>query len=281
MNSIKYLILAILSIQSIFCDKSALLIIDVQKCFLPNGTLPVPEGEAVIPVINSIRDQFDVVVLTQDWHCEDHVSFASQHSGVEDFQSITLNYDENGTLCHNPEDAQDGEYICAEEDIAHQIDQTMWPDHCVIQSEDAELAEQVGLQIDHDSDIVIQKGFNCEVDSYSAFYDNGGFSMTELHDKLENMGVDTLYITGLALDFCVFYSAMDATSLNYTTYVVEDATRGITPEGIAEAKSQMKENGIRFINSSEVLSSPINGQITLIPCAISLTFCLFILKYIR
>ena len=82
---------------------------------------------------------------------------------VEDFQSITLNYDENGTLCHNPEDAQDGEYICAEEDIAHQIDQTMWPDHCVIQSEDAELAEQVGLQIDHDSDIVIQKGFNCEV----------------------------------------------------------------------------------------------------------------------
>ena len=81
MNSIKYLILAILSIQSIFCDKSALLIIDVQKCFLPNGTLPVPEGEAVIPVINSIRDQFDVVVLTQDWHCEDHVSFASQHSG--------------------------------------------------------------------------------------------------------------------------------------------------------------------------------------------------------
>ena len=105
--------------------------------------------------------------------------------------------------------------------------------------------------------------------------------MTELHDKLDNMGVDTLYITGLALDFCVFYSAMDATSLNYTTYVVEDATRGITPEGIAEAKSQMKENGIRFINSSEVLSSPINGQITLIPCAISLTFCLFILKYIR
>ena len=115
------------------------------------------------------------------------------------------------------------------------------------------------------------------MDSYSAFFDNGGFSKTELDDKLRNLGVDTLYITGLALDFCVFYSAMDATHLNYTTYVVLDATRGITPEGIEDAKKQMKENGVKFLESLEL---PINGQITSIPCVLSLTVCFLLLKYI-
>ena len=119
--------------------------------------------------------------------------------------------------------------------------------------------------------------FIFQVDSYSAFFDNGGFSKTELDDKLRNLGVDTLYITGLALDFCVFYSAMDATHLNYTTYVVLDATRGITPEGIEEAKKQMKENGVKFLESLEL---PINGQITSIPCVLSLTVCFLLLKYI-
>ena len=113
------------------------------------------------------------------------------------------------------------------------------------------------------------------MDSYSAFFDNGGFSKTDLDEKLQNLGVDTLYITGLALDFCVFYSAMDASHLKYDTYVVLDATRGITPEGVEEAKIQMVENGVKLIESNAL-----NGQHTSLPCTLSLITCLIMSKYI-
>ena len=112
------------------------------------------------------------------------------------------------------------------------------------------------------------------MDSYSAFFDNGGFSKTKLDEKLRNLGIDTLYISGLALDFCVFYSAMDASHLKYDTYVVLDATRGITPEGVEEAKIQMVENGIKLIESNAI-----NGQLTSVPCTLLLIACFIMSKF--
>ncbi|CAG2200182.1 pncA [Mytilus edulis] len=146
----------------------ALLIIDVQNCFLPGGSLAVTEGDQVIPVINNIRSEYkadiSLVVLSQDWHCSDHISFASQHKGAG--QVIQLSYDKSANFSHN---------------LTHEP-----------------------------SDLVVRKGYNCKVDSYSAFYDNGGFRHTELHDKLQEDGIDALIITGLARDYCVYYSAMDS-----------------------------------------------------------------------
>jgi len=236
-----------LSVQNIIStgEKSALLIIDVQNCFLEGGSLAVPDGNQVIPVINNLRNKFENVVLTQDWHCVNHVSFASVHPGEAVYSTIKLEYDENGNLCNN-------EPKCQPDEIEYTVDQTLWPDHCVKNTQGAEVSTKINKT---SGDIIIRKGFNCDIDSYSAFYDNGAISETELNDKLIGLDVDTLYIVGLALDYCVFYSAKDAKGLGFKVYVVEDATRGISPEGISDAVQDMKDSGINIIQSSEILGS--------------------------
>ncbi|CAG2254648.1 pncA [Mytilus edulis] len=184
----------------------ALLIIDVQNCFLPGGSLAVTEGDQVIPLINNIRSEFkadlSLVVLSQDWHCSDHISFASQHKGAR--KVIQLLYDKSGSLC-------DENNSCIHSTCGQTI-----------------------------------------VDSYSAFYDNGGFRHTELHDKLQEDGIDALIITGLARDYCVYYTAMDSKKLGYETYVVLDATRPVTKETGDSAVADMKIKGIQIIESPDV-----------------------------
>ena len=183
----------------------------------------------------------------------------------EIFGNIVLKYDKNGRLC-------DSKRNCKNEDIAHTINQTLWPDHCVKNTLDSQLSTQLDYR---ESDIFIKKGFNCEIDSYSTFYDNGGFEKTELHDRLQEAGVDTLYVSGLALDYCVFWSAMDAARLNYKTYVILDATRSITPEGVATAVQSMVESGIKLVNANDIM----NGQVYSLPSTLLILTCMVILKY--
>lgn len=227
-------------------EKTALLIIDVQNCFLKDGSLAVTGGNEVIPIINELREEFETVILTQDWHCENHISFASVHPGEEVLNTIKLEYDQNGNLCNN-------EPKCDPSEVKYTVDQTLWPDHCVKNTQAAKVSKDIIVK--QESDIFIKKGFNCDIDSYSAFYDNGGISETQLNDKLRRLDVDKLYITGLALDYCVFYSAIDAKDLGYDVFVVRDATRGIKDKGVKDAIKKMEDSGISIIKSSDILSS--------------------------
>lgn len=237
-----------LTVSSFLCvnvvspSKVALIIIDVQNCFLPGGSLAVNEGDHVIPLINNIRlkyeSQFSLVVLSQDWHCSDHVSFASQHRNAN--ATILLQYDTKGKLCTQNN-------TC--EEVAYNVTQVLWPDHCVINTTSAEFSSE----LDHKStDVVVKKGYDCEVDSYSAFYDNGGFRQTELHSVLRNAGIDTVIITGIALDYCVYYTALDAQKLAYRTYVVSDATRPVSRTTGDAAVSDMRSKGINIMESKDL-----------------------------
>lgn len=222
-------------------DNVALLVIDVQNCFLPTGTLPVTEGDLVIPIINEIRqnydDLFSLVVFSQDWHCDDHVSFASQHNGKNPYDTTVLHYNSTGNLCESTCDAQ------------YNITQVLWPDHCIKNTADAKFASNITRK---SSDVVVQKGYHCKIDSYSAFFDNGEFSQTELNTKLKEKNVDTVIIVGLALDYCVYYTAKDAKKLGYKVYVVQDATRAVANATSIDALHDMKERGVHIVKSSQM-----------------------------
>jgi len=204
-------------------DHAALLIIDVQNDFCPGGALPVNEGDAVVPVINRMQYAFRKVVATQDWHPKTHASFASNHNGKKPFDVIDL----------------DG------------ISQTLWPDHCVQGTGGA--AFHPGLATDR-VDLIVRKGTNPQIDSYSAFMENNKKTATGLAGYLKSLGITSVHLCGLATDFCVFYSAMDSASLGFETFVILDACRGIDiPEGsIDRALAAMKGKGIRIISSSEL-----------------------------
>ncbi|CAC5366538.1 unnamed protein product [Mytilus coruscus] len=229
-------------------------------------------------VINNIRLEYkadiSLVVLSQDWHCSDHISFASQHKGSSPV--IQLLYDKSGSLC-------DENNNCTE--VAYNLTQHLWPDHCVINTPSANFSLSLTQE---SSDIVIRKGYNCKVDSYSAFYDNVGFRHTELHDKLQEAGIDALIITGLARDYCVYYTAMDAKKLGYETYV---ATRPVTKITGDSAVADMKIKGIQIIESSDVagviaqltsdakhLHSPFILMISIILCFIKVNMYLHYVK---
>ncbi|XP_060063523.1 nicotinamidase-like [Ylistrum balloti] len=246
------------AIPSVLTENIALIIIDVQNCFLPGGSLAVENGQEVIPVINTLRtdyeDTFRLVVLSQDWHCSDHISFASQHTGFNAYQEVTLLYSENGTLC---------EPVSACQSVAYNVTQMLWPDHCVINSTSAEFDDRL---IQKDSDVIIRKGYNCKVDSYSAFFDNGQFSQTGLNQILQDANISTVFVTGLALDYCVYYTSSDSKRLGYKTYLVEDASRGVASDTSEAAMADMKSKGINIIQSKEVgaiLESFINSAFSI------------------
>lgn len=222
--------------------KTALLIIDVQNCFLPGGSLAVAGGEQIIPVVNSIRakygDKMAATVLSQDWHCPEHVSFAATHHGKEDFEEIDLKYDKSGKLCK--------EDSCV---VARTVKQTLWPVHCVMNTEGAELSPELTKEPE---DIIIKKGQSCEIDSYSAFYDNGGFQQTELHETLQSRGIQRVISIGFALDICVYSTCKDAIKLGYETYVVVDASARISNITAAQAIDDMKDRGIHMIESKDL-----------------------------
>jgi nicotinamidase/pyrazinamidase len=237
--------------------KSALIIIDVQTCFTKGGSLAVPDGDEIIPTINAIRNEhdFDLVVRTQDWHCDDHVSFASQHDKADPFSILELDYTNDGLLCDDANGSYVAEYgsdatVCSSTDqVAHRVNQTLWPDHCIIGTEDAAFNPDLSVK---GSDIVIQKGNKCYIDSYSGFYDNGGFDATELQSKLDAAGITDVYTSGLATDFCVYYTSKDSAQLGYKTFLIEDATRGISEDGVATAIESLKSLGVSVIQSADI-----------------------------
>jgi len=234
-------------------NKEALLVIDVQNCFLTGGSLAVAGGDDVIPIINQLREKFEIVAFTRDWHPQNHVSFASMHQGLAPFDDIFLNYDVNGKLCKTPT-SNISEKVCEENEIKYKVKQKVFVDHCIMDTPDAALSSQLECKESHD--IFVNKGYNYEVDSYSAFYNNGGFENTEMEEELDKKHVGKVYVVGIALDFCVFYSAMDSQKLGYETFVVKDATRGIDEDEIDRALDEMKKAGIKIITSDVLLNTP-------------------------
>jgi nicotinamidase/pyrazinamidase len=203
-------------------DDDVLAVIDVQNCFLPGGTLPVPEGDKVIPIINKLAPAFRNVVITQDWHTPGHISFASSHQGTKPFETVTLPY---GT-------------------------QVLWPDHCIQGTADADVHKE--LRIPH-AQLIIRKGYRQHVDSYSAFLEADRKTKTGLTGYLQERGFKRVFLVGLATDFCVAWSALDARRSGFDAVVIEDATRGIDAGGsLAKAWADMSTAGVRRITSSDI-----------------------------
>jgi nicotinamidase/pyrazinamidase len=203
-------------------DASALLVIDVQNCFLPGGSLAVKDGEQVVPVINRIAKGFANVVMTQDWHTAGHVSFASSHAGKKPFETVDLAYGK----------------------------QVLWPDHCVQGTDGASLSKDLAVP---QAELIIRKGFHDDVDSYSAFTEADGKTTTGLAAYLKARDVKQLFLAGLATDFCVAWSALDARKAGFETYVVEDACRGIDIQGsVAKAWADMAAAGVKRIQSADI-----------------------------
>src|SRR5579872_7442732 len=204
-------------------DASALLVIDVQNCFLPGGSLAVKEGEQVVPVINRIAKAFANVVMTQDWHTPGHVSFASSHAGKKPFETIDLPYGK----------------------------QVLWRDHCVQGTDGAALSKDLSIP---QAELVIRKGFHTDVDSYSAFTEADGKTTTGLAAYLKARGIKRVFVAGLATDFCVAWTALDARKAGFEVYVIEDACRGIDTQGsLAKAWADMAKAGVKRIQSGDIV----------------------------
>ena len=203
-------------------DASVLLVIDVQNCFLPGGSLAVKDGEKVVPVINRIARSFANVVMTQDWHTAGHVSFASVHPGKKPFETIDLPYGK----------------------------QVLWPDHCVQGTAGASLSKDLKIP---QAELIIRKGFHKDVDSYSAFTEADGKTTTGLAAYLKARQVKRVFVAGLATDFCVAWTALDARKAGFETYVIEDACRGIDTHGsLNKAWGDMGEAGVKRIKSGDI-----------------------------
>ena len=201
----------------------ALLLIDIQNDFLPGGRLAVPEGDAIVQLVNDLQLEFELVVATQDWHPAGHQSFASSHTGRSQFEEIDL----------------------------HGLPQVLWPDHCTQASDGAALAP--GLHPER-IEAIFRKGMNPEIDSYSAFFDNGHRKSTGLADYLRGRGVTEVFLAGLAADYCVYFSAKDALAEGFAATVIEDATRAISAEGWEKAKADLQAQGGRLVQSTTLLA---------------------------
>ncbi len=201
----------------------ALIVVDLQNDFAPGGALPVPDGDQVVPVANRLMPCFDLVVATQDWHPPNHISFASQHPG----KAV-------------------GDVIEWEG-----APQTLWPDHCVMHSTGAEFID--GLETGR-IDRVFPKGTNPRIDSYSGFFDNDHRTATGLGDFLKARGVTAVYVLGLATEYCVKFTALDARQLGFETYVVEDGCRGVNlkPNDSAQALGEMRAAGVQIVRSDTI-----------------------------
>ncbi|WP_298851751.1 bifunctional nicotinamidase/pyrazinamidase [uncultured Ruegeria sp.] len=191
----------------------ALIVIDVQNDFCPDGALAVVGGDEIVAPINAMMNEFDAVILTQDWHPAGHSSFASSHEGKNPFDLIEMPY--------GP--------------------QVMWPDHCVQGTQGAAFHPELRI----DSDLILRKGFRSAIDSYSAFFENDHQTPTGLKGYLETRGIDRLTLVGLATDFCVHYSAVDAARLGFDVTVHTDACRAIDMDGsLAAAEQAMRDAGV-------------------------------------
>lgn len=195
----------------------ALIVVDVQNDFCPGGALAVPDGDAIVPGINSLMEEYRSTILTQDWHPADHMSFASQHPGKEPFETTDMSY---GT-------------------------QILWPDHCALGTPGAEF--RAGLRTDR-ANLIVRKGFRREIDSYSAFFENDRTTPTGLEGYLRSCGLKKLTLVGLATDFCVRWSAVDAAGLGFDVAVVQDLCRAIDLDrSLSAARQEMADAGVILI----------------------------------
>lgn len=207
-------------------EDTALILVDLQNDFCPLGALPVPEGDKVIPIANALLPHFSTVVATQDWHPADHGSFAANHPWRHPGQVIELNG----------------------------LDQILWPIHCVQGSFGAEFDPNLNQE---GIDKVFVKGTDPGIDSYSGFFDNGHRKATGLGDWLKDKGIKRVYVMGLATDYCVKFTALDALELGFETYLIEDASRGVNlNEGDVEtAVADMKTAGVNIVQSDAILQA--------------------------
>ena len=202
----------------------ALLLIDIQNDFVPGGRLAVPGGDAILHLVNALQARFDLVVATQDWHPAGHQSFASSHLGRAPLEQIDL----------------------------HGLPQTLWPDHCVQDTPGAALHPD--LSTGH-VEAIFRKGMAPDIDSYSAFFDNGHRKATGLTAYLRGRGVTDVFLAGLAGDYCVYFSALDAQAEGFITHVITDATRSIDDAGFRAALAAMQTKGVHLVESSALLAS--------------------------
>jgi len=203
--------------------QDVLVVIDVQNDFCPGGTLAVADGDAVIDVIHRIAPKFEHIVLTQDWHPVGHTSFAASHPGKHPFDSIELSY---GT-------------------------QTLWPVHCVQGSAGAEFHPALQLP---EAELILRKGFHVHVDSYSAFFENDRSTSTGLAGYLEERNLTRVFLAGLAYDYCVAYSALDARRLGLPVVIVRDACRAIDLDGsVARVEAELERAGVAVIESAALV----------------------------
>jgi nicotinamidase/pyrazinamidase len=202
---------------------TALIVVDVQNDFCPGGALGMPEGDKVAAVANALIPSFPLVVLTQDWHPPDHKSFASNNDGAEPYSNNEMPYG----------------------------NQVMWPDHCIQRTAGAAFHSSLEVEKAH---MIIRKGFRPSIDSYSTFFENDRTTSTGLDGYLKDQGVDHVVLAGLATDYCVYYSAIDARKLGYKTTVIEDGCRGIDLDGSLDAAmTDMRNNGVVFKNSNDMM----------------------------
>jgi nicotinamidase/pyrazinamidase len=202
--------------------QDVLVVIDVQNDFCPGGALAVADGDAVIEAIHRIAPRFQHIVLTQDWHPANHSSFASAHPGKKPFEQIELSY---GT-------------------------QTLWPDHCVQGSKGADLHPALHLP---QAELILRKGFRPQIDSYSAFFENDRITPTGLAGYLRERNLTRIFLAGLAYDFCVGYSALDARRLGLSTVVIRDACRAIALDGsVAAIEAEFAKAGVELIECAEL-----------------------------
>lgn len=201
---------------------AALIVVDVQNGFTPGGNLAVANADEIIPNINEIATYFENIIITQDWHPEDHISFAQNHANKNPFDTVELDY---GT-------------------------QVLWPSHCVQGTHDAELHPDLKLPT---AQLIIRKGFHRNIDSYSAFVEADHKTTTGLSGYLKERAIDTVFVVGIATDFCVAWTAIDAVTLGFKTFVIADATKGIDLNGsLQQAWQDMLEAGVHRINMKDL-----------------------------
>ncbi|MHB1220582.1 MAG: bifunctional nicotinamidase/pyrazinamidase [Gammaproteobacteria bacterium] len=203
--------------------KRALVLVDLQNDFCPGGKLPVEDGDKVIPLANQLQPKFELVVATQDWHPKDHMSFASNHDNAKIGETLMIN----------------------------NMPQIMWPAHCIRQTHGA--AFHIDLDLNPETKI-FYKGTDSQIDSYSAFFDNAHLRATGLAEYLRNEHVTDVYIMGLATDYCVKYSALDAVHTGFNVFVIEDACRGVELNSgdCAAAFEEMRQAGIKIVKSTDI-----------------------------
>ncbi|GAA4309397.1 bifunctional nicotinamidase/pyrazinamidase [Pontixanthobacter gangjinensis] len=198
-----------------------LVIIDVQNDFMPGGALAVPEGDEIVPLVNKLQTKFDLVIATQDWHPAGHASFATSHKGKEEFQVIKL----------------DG------------LDQVLWPEHCIQNTRGAEFHPELETA---KIEAIFRKGTSMKIDSYSGFYDNAHLKSTGLAGYLKEKNARELYFVGLAAEYCVYYSVIDALDEGFEVTLIEDATRALKTEDYEKARLDILRKGGKLIHSEDL-----------------------------